>query len=115
MEDRGFDRRVTAEGVFRLLEAAREVLPDVDELHFDEARAGLRPGSPDNAPLIGPGALEGLVWATGHHRNGILLAPLTGDCIAALVAGEPPPHPIAPFSITRFSATRLPAGGQLVG
>ena len=103
VEERGFDDRVTAEGVFRLLEAAREVLPDVDELHFAQARAGLRPGSPDNAPLIGPGALEGLVWATGHHRNGVLLAPLTAEAVVeALTGGEPPPA-VGPFSPERFT------------
>ena len=102
MEERGFDRRVTAEGVFRLLEAAREVLPDVDELELVEARAGLRPGSPDNAPIIGPGAIEGLVWATGHHRNGVLLAPLTAHAVAAILTVDEPPPAIAPFGPDRF-------------
>src|SRR5215212_12145287 len=73
MEERGFDTRVTADGVFRLLEAAREMLPGVDELELVAARAGLRPGMPDNGPAIGRAAgIEGLVWATGHGRNGVL-------------------------------------------
>ena len=115
-EERGFDRRVTAEGVFRLLEAAREVLPDVDELELVEARAGLRPGSPDNAPLIGPGALDGLVWATGHHRNGVLLAPLTAQAVTDVLAGHEPPPAVAAFSPDRFARRRAaPAGPEGVG
>src|SRR5206468_8024484 len=87
VEECGFDTRVTADGVYRLLEAAWEVLPDVGELELVEARAGLRPGTPDNGPVVGRGSVEGLVWATGHYRNGILLAPITGDAVAALVSG----------------------------
>src|ERR671912_1839069 len=89
VEEQGFDTAVTADGVFRLLEAAWEVLPEVGELELVAARAGLRPGTPDNAPVVGPGELEGLVWATGHWRNGVLLAPLTGECVAGLLAGDP--------------------------
>ena len=89
VEERGFDSTVTAGGVHRLLEAAREVLPDVVELELVEATARLRPGTPDNLPLIGAGVLDGLVWATGHYRNGILLAPLTAEAVrAAIVDGE---------------------------
>jgi len=88
VEEQGFDTSVTAEGVFRLLEAAREVLPEVGELELVAARAGLRPGTPDNAPVVGPGELDGLIWATGHWRNGVLLAPITGEAVAALLASE---------------------------
>ena len=108
-EERGFDLRVTVEGVFRLLEAAREVLPDVDELELVEARAGLRPGTPDNAPVIGRGGVGGLVWATGHGRNGVLLAPLTADAVAAILCGEEPSAELAACSPERFAA-RVPAG-----
>lgn len=108
-EERGFDLRVTAEGVFRLLEAAREVLPDVDELELVDARAGLRPGTPDNAPVIGDGDVEGLIWATGHGRNGVLLAPVTADAVAALLYGEAPADDIAPFGPARFASRRVPA------
>jgi len=89
VEEQGFDTAVTADGVFRLLEAAWEVFPDVGELEFVRARAGLRPGTPDNVPVVGPDEdLSGLIWATGHWRNGVLLAPLTGEVVASLLAGE---------------------------
>jgi len=87
-DERGFDTTVDAGGVHRLIEAAWEVLPDVWELEFAGALAGLRPATPDNRPLIGPAPLDGLVYATGHYRNGILLAPLTAARVAAAVAGE---------------------------
>jgi glycine oxidase len=87
VEEQGFDTRVTAGGVFELLREAYRALPEVVELELVEATAGLRPATPDNLPLIGPGALEGLVLATGHFRNGILLAPLTADRIAEVVSG----------------------------
>ena len=88
VEERGFDSTTTADGVFRLLEAAREVFPDVGELEWVGVRAGLRPGTPDNLPVVGPGAADGLVWATGHYRNGVLLAPLTGEIVADVLTGE---------------------------
>ena len=91
VEEQGFDTAVTADGVFRLLEAAWEVLPEVGELEFVGARAGLRPATPDNVPLIGPDEeLEGLIWATGHWRNGVLLAPLTAEIVAGLLIGSDP-------------------------
>lgn len=88
-EDRGFDTVVTADGVFRLLEAAMEVLPDVAELELLSARAGLRPGTPDGRPVIGRGARDGLLWATGHGRNGVLLAPLTAERVLELLDRTP--------------------------
>lgn len=91
MEERGFDTDVTAGGVFELLEAAREALPDVGELRLTSATAGLRPGTPDNLPLVGRPDAGGPVLATGHHRNGVLLAPLTADAVAAIAFGEAPP------------------------
>ncbi len=95
MEERGFDATVTAGGVHELLREAYRLLPEVAEMELVEAMAGLRPGTPDNLPLIGHGEIEGLVLASGHYRNGILLAPITGDAIAALLSGEPLPEPLA--------------------
>jgi glycine oxidase len=100
MEERGFDRTVTAGAVFELLRDASELVPGVSELVIDELMAGLRPGTPDNGPIIGPGALPGLHWATGHYRNGILLAPLTAELVVASVRGE---APSGAFSPDRFS------------
>jgi glycine oxidase len=88
VEEQGFDDRITAGGVYELLREAYRALPDIAELELVEASAGLRPTTPDNMPLIGGGAIDGLVLATGHFRNGILLAPLTGERVAALLAGD---------------------------
>ena len=93
VEEQGFDTQVTAGGVHELLREAYRALPEIAELEFVEAAAGLRPTTPDNLPLIGRGAIEGLVLATGHFRNGILLAPLTAERIASwLVAERRVPH-----------------------
>jgi glycine oxidase len=102
VEERGFDTSVTAGGVHRLLEAAWEVLPEVEELELVEATARLRPGSPDNAPAIGE--RDGVVWATGHYRNGVLLAPITAQAVADLVTHRPPPDAVLPFAPARFEA-----------
>jgi glycine oxidase len=101
-EEQGFDTAITADGVHRLLEAAWEVLPDAGELELVAARAGLRPGTPDNAPAVGRGEIEGLLWATGHHRNGVMLAPSTGRAIAALLADGELPAAFRPFAADRF-------------
>jgi glycine oxidase len=97
MEERGFDTAVTALGVYELLREAGEVIPGILELDIDEAFAGLRPGTPDNAPIVGTDpADERVVWATGHFRNGILLCPLTAELVAAELAGERPDHAFRP-------------------
>jgi glycine oxidase len=96
VEERGFDTTVTAGGMHELLREAYRLLPDVAEMELIEAMAGLRPGTPDNLPLIGPGALDGLVLACGHHRNGILLAPITGDAVAELLDGGELPEAFRP-------------------
>jgi glycine oxidase len=88
VEEMGFDTAVTAGGVHELLREAYRLLPDVAEMELLGATAGLRPGTPDNLPLVGPGAIDGLVLATGHHRNGILLAPLAAQAVADRV-GSP--------------------------
>jgi glycine oxidase len=90
VEEQGHDTRATAGAVHELLRDAIELVPGIAELELEEARAGLRPGTPDNLPIIGPGALAGLHWATGHYRNGILLAPLTAELVVAgLTRAEP--------------------------
>ncbi|MFG2359834.1 glycine oxidase ThiO [Streptomyces sp. NPDC048521] len=103
-EELGWDTTVTAGGVYELLRDAHELVPGITELPLTETRAGLRPGSPDNAPLLGPSGLEGLLLATGHYRNGVLLTPVTGDVLAhALVTGELPEE-ARPFTPQRFGA-----------
>ena len=107
MEEQGFDTTVTAGGVYELLRDAHELVPGITELPLLESGAGLRPGTPDNAPLLGPTALPGLVAATGHHRNGVLLTPVTADALADyLTTGQLPPV-AAPFTPARFDS-RLP-------
>ena len=102
MEERGFDRTVTAGAIFELLRDASELLPGLSELVIDELSAGLRPGTADNAPIIGPGAAGGLFWATGHYRHGILLAPVTAELIAgAVVDGAPVPEEVSPARFAR--------------
>jgi glycine oxidase len=91
VEEQGFDLRVTAGGVHELLREAYRALPEVAELELVEAVAGLRPATPDNMPFVGPGAIDGLVLAAGHYRNGILLAPITAERVIALLAGAPSP------------------------
>ena len=108
VEEQGFDTRVTAGAVHELLRAALELLPDVAELELTETVVGLRPGSPDNAPMLGPAGPDGLVVATGHYRNGILLTPVTADAIAELLATGQVPELIAPFGPARFAG--VPAG-----
>ena len=89
IEDVGFDERVTVSGVRQLLDMAQAIVPGVGEAWFREARVGLRPATPDELPVVGRSArLPGLVYATGHYRNGILLAPLTAALVAGLVLDE---------------------------
>jgi glycine oxidase len=110
-EEQGFDTAVTAGGVHELLREAYRLLPDVAEMELVDAIAGLRPATPDNLPLIGPGAIDGLILATGHYRNGILLAPLTADAVAAQLA-DGVPSTFVPDSDTKGDrAAELAARG----
>ena len=103
-EERGFDADLTAGGVLALLEGAWRVLPGIEELPIDEMWVGFRPGSRDDAPMLGPCGVDGLVLATGHHRNGILLTPVTAEAVARVVL-EGVLDPVAqPFRIDRFVA-----------
>jgi glycine oxidase len=96
MEDRGFDTSVTAGGVHELLRDASELVPGVLELELEETLAGLRPTAPDNTPLIGRSERTGLVFAAGHHRNGVLLASVTGELVADALAGAAPDPALSP-------------------
>jgi glycine oxidase len=107
VEERGFDGSVTAGGVLDLLRAAYDVLPGIAELELQLASAGHRPATPDNEPVVGEGAVGGLVWATGHWRNGVLLAPVTADAVVRLIAdGELTPG-LGRFTPRRFSPVEV--------
>jgi len=104
VEEMGFDTTVMAGAVHDLLRDARAVVPGTAELELVESHAGLRPGSPDNLPIMGQSVLPGLAVATGHYRNGVLLAPVTADAMASLLVTGTTPEVIAAFSPRRFTA-----------
>jgi glycine oxidase len=103
VEEKGFDTALTAGGVLALLEAAWRVVPAIEELPIAEMWVGHRPGSRDDAPILGPSSIGGLVYAAGHHRNGILLAPITADTIARLVLDGDVDTMIRPLGMERFA------------
>jgi glycine oxidase len=102
-EDMGFDRSVTPAGVGGLLQRVQELSSYVSTLPINEMWTGLRPATPDGFPIIGEASLEGLIYATGHYRNGILLAPITAAAVVALVEGKPSPVPLTAFAPSRFA------------
>jgi glycine oxidase len=106
MEERGWDTSPTAGGVFELIRDMSEVVPGILEFEIEEISAGLRPATPDNLPALG-WVREGVLVATGHHRNGILLAPLTADLVAAQLAGEELPGWASACDVRRFE--KVPA------
>lgn len=106
VEEAGFDVTPRAGAVYELLRDAQSLLPDVSEAVLEEISTGLRPGSPDNAPLIGASGVDGLIVATGHYRNGVLLTPVTADAVADLVTAGAMSDVLAPFSPTRFTPAR---------
>ncbi len=103
----GFDLRPRAGAVYELLRDAQALLPAIGEAELEEVSTGLRPATPDNAPLIGRTAMPGLLLATGHYRNGLLLAPVTADGIATLLTGADAPPELAAFSPRRFAAVAV--------
>jgi glycine oxidase len=113
VEERDFDDSPTAGAAYELLRDAHDLVPGVSELRIEELCVGLRPGTPDNVPAIGPSAVAGLTWATGHYRNGILLAPLTAELVAAMLAGEPTSDTLlSACAPERFARAEHPAGSE---
>jgi len=106
VEEKGFDESITAGGMLTLLEAAWRAIPAVEDLPIEEIWVGHRPGSRDDAPILGRGPLESLFYATGHHRNGILLAPVTAEAMAKLILDDVIEPAIRPFGLDRFLASR---------
>ena len=102
-EERGPDQTVTAGAVHDLLHDAMSVLPVTSELILAETCAGLRPGTPDNGPVVGWCGPDGLLLATGHYRNGILMSPATADAALALLSGQAPAPEWEPFTPQRFA------------
>jgi len=109
VEEQGFDDRATAGGVYELLRDARSVLPMTAEYALAETSVGWRPGTPDNAPILGGCGIEGLVLATGHYRNGVLLTPITADVISNLVLTGELDEVARPFTLDRFPIDRAEA------
>jgi len=101
LEDAGFDKSVTPAGVGGLAARGAAILPALGGLPLVGSWAGLRPGTPDRLPYLGRASMEGLIVATGHFRNGILLAPITAELVADLVAGRAPSIDLAPFDPQR--------------
>jgi glycine oxidase len=103
IEENGFNSHLTAGGIFSLLEACWRVIPNIEELPINEMWVGFRPTSRDDAPILGATNIKGLVMATGHHRNGILLAPVTANSVSNFILTGNITKEIEPFSIERFS------------
>ena len=106
VEEKDFDTRLTAGGILHLLRESWEVLPGIDELPIDEMWVGFRPTSRDDAPILGPTKLDGLIVATGHHRNGILLTPLTSNAVSHYILTRELSDEIKPFGQDRFHSNR---------
>jgi glycine oxidase len=106
-EERGFDTTVTAGAAFALLREAGELVPGISELVLDEFSAGLRPGTADNLPVIGPSTTPGLHWATGHGRGGVLLAPVTAEIVLAGLLGDRSEPAQPAFSPARFASAAV--------
>ena len=106
VEERGFDDTITAGGLLALIESAWRAVPAIEELPVAETWVGFRPGSRDDAPILGPSGIDRLVMATGHHRNGILLAPITADLISAYLLSGRLSESVRPFTPERFVTAR---------
>jgi glycine oxidase len=106
VEEKDFDTDLTAGGILHLLRETWGVLPGIDELPIDEMWVGFRPTSRDDAPILGPTELDGLIVATGHHRNGILLTPLTANAVSHYILTRELSDEIKPFGPDRFQSNR---------
>jgi glycine oxidase len=106
VEDAGFDKTVEPETIARMHAAAARWVPELAAAEVIESWAGLRPGTPDNLPLLGESGTRRVFVATGHFRNGILLAPVTARVLADLIAGRPTPLDISAFSPQRFAGAK---------
>jgi glycine oxidase len=113
VEERGFDDRLTAGGLLALIEGAWRAVPAIEELPVAETWVGFRPGSRDDAPMLGPSGIDRFVVATGHHRNGILLTPITAKVISAYVLTGRLPEVAAPFAPDRFNDPHRPTVRRL--
>jgi glycine oxidase len=107
VQERGWDTRVTAGGAYELVRDALALVPGLDDAELLAVRAGLRPGTPDDLPLIGWSAMDGLVVASGHFRNGILLTPITAEAVAAAVTGDALPAEVDACDPRRFGEVRV--------
>jgi glycine oxidase len=105
VEEAGFDKRVQPDVIQKYHQLAANLVPDLGEARMLEAWAGLRPGTPDDLPILGKTRVPGYFVAAGHFRNGILLAPVTATIMATLVRGLESPFDVAPFSPERFAET----------
>jgi glycine oxidase len=108
VEERGFDDRLTAGGMLALIEGAWRAVPGIEELPVAETWVGFRPGSRDDAPMLGPSGIDQFVVATGHHRNGILLTPITAKVISDYVLTGRLPKVVTPFAPDRFNDPHRP-------
>jgi glycine oxidase len=102
MEEVGYEKAVTAGGLLHVLQVGVEIAPALAQAPVVETWSNFRPASPDGEPILGPATVPGLYYATGHTRNGVLLAPITAEAIAAALLGAPPPVDLAPFSAARL-------------
>jgi len=108
VEYAGFDKAITAGGINSLLEGAMELVPALKDFSIVESWSGLRPDTPDHRPIIGPSGIDNLLLATGHFRNGILLAPITAELIREIITSGRVPGEAEPFGIQRFGPVNTP-------
>ena len=106
VEERGFDTSLTAGGMLALIEGAWRGVPTIEELPIAETWVGFRPGSRDDAPMLGPSGIDGLVVATGHHRNGILLTPVSAAVMSDYILSGRLPEMARPFDPQRFAQSK---------